>query len=186
MKYFSLAVLLAIGTATIASPAHAAKWSVDYSGWWEADGGGSISGYFSAAEDDALDGIISIDEMTSWLWKWSGNDLVEAFTVSSGRAGSTADFFPSFYVDGTPNLPSLIDGLDQGTFTSGSGNEVLDLEFLFVTSFATGSEVLSVGNPDSTTGTITVQEVPEPMTLMGLIALVGTASMTLGRQRQSV
>lgn len=190
MKRFALAVGMSLGLATLAAPANAAilAWDIEYSSWWEEDGG-SISGTFAADEKDAQDGIVSTDEMTSWLWKWSGNDVVPAFSFSSRNAGATADFNPSFYVDGRLNQHSLLDRLDQGTFTSGSGNEALDLEYLFAISFVNNVESFSQGNPNSTLGTITVSDpviVPEADGFLGLITitLAGISAATLKRQKQ--
>mgnify|MGYP005843008925 CR=1 FL=1 len=189
MKRIAVAIAtgLGLGLATFATPANAAlfSWNVEYTGWWEADGGGSISGQFIANEKDALDGIVSIDEMTSWMWNWSGNDAVSAFSISSKDAGASPDFDSSFYVDGRLNQPNLLDGLDQGTFIS--GNEVLDLEFLFAISFADNVESFSPGNVDSTSGTVTVSDptpVPEPTSILGLLALAGAGTATLRRQKQ--
>jgi len=191
MKRFALAVGmgLGLGLATLAAPANAATfaWDIEYSGWWEENGGGSIFGTIVADENDAQDGIVSIDEMRSWLWNWSGNDIVPAFSFSSREAGTSADFDPSFYVDGRLNQPDLLDGLDQGTFTSGSGNEILDLEYLFAISFVDSVESFSPGNPESTLGIITVSDpviVPEPTTVLGLFALAGLGAATLKRQKQ--
>ncbi len=191
MKRFALAVGmgLGLGLATLAAPANAAilAWDIEYSGWWEEDGGGSISGKFVADHKNAQDGIVSVDEMTSWLWNWSGNDVVPAFSFSSGDAGATTDFNPSFYVDGRLNQPLDGDGLDQGTFTSGSGNEVLDLEYLFAISYVDNVESFSAGNLDSTLGRISVSDpvaVPEPDSILGLITLVGISAVTLKRRKQ--
>ncbi|MBD2260555.1 PEP-CTERM sorting domain-containing protein [Pseudanabaena sp. FACHB-2040] len=196
MKHFALAAVAALGFSALATPANAAifAWDVEYTGWWEEEGGGSISGTFSAREEDALDGIVSIDEMLSWIWNWSGNSVVPAFSIASSGAGTT-DFDPSFYVNGTPNQPiglDLVDldGLDQGFFTSASGNEVLDLQALLVISYADdGTEFLATGNSSSTLGAIAVSDptpVPEPATLLGLLALVGAGAATLQRQKQAV
>ncbi|MBD0269793.1 MAG: PEP-CTERM sorting domain-containing protein [Cyanobacteria bacterium Co-bin8] len=196
MKHFALAAVAALGFSALATPANAAifAWDVEYTGWWEEEGGGSISGTFSAREEDALDGIVSIDEMLSWIWNWSGNSVVPAFSIASSEAGTT-DFDPSFYINGTPNQPIGLDfvdpdGLDQGSFTSASGNEVLDLQALLVISYADdGTEFLTTGNSSSTLGAITVSDptpVPEPATLLGLLALVGAGAATLQRQKQAV
>lgn len=190
MKRLVLAISLGLIT-TLAAPANAALfgWDVEYRGWWEESGGGSISGTIVADENDAQDGIVSGDELKSWLWNWSGNNVVPAFSFSSQEAGATTDFDSSFYVDGRLNQPDLRDGLDQGTFTSGSGDEVLDLEYLFVSSFADNVESFSPGNLNSTVGTVTVADpvpVPEPTTALGLFALAGLGAATLKRQHQKV
>jgi hypothetical protein len=188
MKRLALAVSLGL-VATLAAPANAAlfSWDIEYSGWWEESGGGSISGTIVADENDAQDGIVSGDELKSWLWNWSGNNVVSAFSFSSQEPGAIADFNPSFYVDGRLNQPGPLDGLDQGTFTSGSGNEVLDLERLFAISFTDSVESFSPGNLNSTVGTITVADpvpVPEPMSALGLFALAGLGAAILKRQKQ--
>ena len=188
MKRLALAVSLGLMT-TLAAPANAAifAWDIEYSGWWEESGGGSVSGTIVADENDAQDGIVSGNELKSWLWSWSGNNVVPAFSFSSQEAGATTDFNSSFYVDSRVNQPGLQDGLDQGTFTSGSGNEVLDLEYLFAISFADNVESFSPGNLNSTFGTITVADpvpVPEPTTVLGLFFLAGLGAATLKRQKQ--
>jgi len=190
MKRLALAVGLSLGLATLTAPAHAAlfSWDIEYSGWWEESGGGSISGTIVADENDAQDGIVSGDELKSWFWSWSGNEVVSAFSFSSQEAGATVDFDSSFYVDGRPNQPGLLDGLDQGTFTSGSGSAVLDLEYLFASSFADNVESFSPGNLNSTVGTIAVADpvpVPEPMSVLGLLALAGLGATTLKRQQKA-
>lgn len=193
MKYLALSTAAVLGLSVLAAPVHAAvfAWNVEYSGWWEDNGGGSLSGIFSADEDDALDGIISIDEMLSWAWSWSGNADVSAFSISSSDPGATADFSPSFYINGTPNLPigadfADPDKLDQGSFSS--GNQVIDLQSLLVISYhEDGTESLSAGNPDANLGTVSVSDptpVPEPTALLGLVALLGTAGATLKSQKQ--
>jgi len=192
MKRFAIAIATSLGLLALATPANAARfsWNVEYTGWWEADGGGSISGQFIADEEDALDGIVSIDEINSWIWNWSGNDVVAAFSISSKDAGASTDgFFPSFYVDGTVNRPFDFDpssrNLDQGAFTA--GDYYLDLEYLRVESLQAGNTLISQGNPDLTLGTITVSEptvVPEPTTILSLMAIAGLATTTLKRQKQ--
>lgn len=193
MKHLALVATVALGWAALTAPANAAlfSWGIEYTGWWEDDGGGSISGTIIADEDDAADGIVSADELQDWQWNWSGNDIVSAFSISS-KAGGTTDFQPSFYVNDTPNLPVRLDfvdpdNLDQGSFVSGSGNEILDLQALLAISFTDGVESVSEGNPTATLGTVSVSEptaVPEPTTVLGLLALAGVSTATLKRQKQ--
>jgi hypothetical protein len=193
MKHLALVATVALGWAGLTTPANAAlfSWGIEYSGWWEDDGGGSISGTIIADENDAADGIVSADELKDWQWNWSGNDVVSAFSISS-KAGGTTDFQPSFYVNDTPNLPIGLDfvdpdNLDQGSFVSGSGNEILDLQALLAISFTDGVESVSAGNPTATLGTVSVSEptaVPEPATVLGLLALAGVSTATLKRQKQ--
>lgn len=189
MKPLAIAIAATLGALTLATPADAARlrWQIEYTGWWAADGGGSISGQFIANQEDALDGIISIDEMTSWLWNWTGNDVVPAFSISSVDTGASTDgFFPRFYVDGTPNQPfdfNLDPNLDQGAFTA--GDYYLDLEFLRVESLL--ANLVSQGNPELM-GTITVSDptvVPEPTAIFSLLAIAGLAT-TLKRQKRSL
>jgi len=194
MKRLALAATVALGWAALAAPANAAlfSWDIEYTGWWEEDGGGSISGTIFADEDDAADGIVSADELKAWEWNWSGNDAVSAFSISSEEEGATTDFEPSFYVNDIPNQPIGMDfvdpdNLDQGSFISGSGNELLDLQALLVISFMDGVESVSVGNPTATIGTVTVSEptpVPEPATVLGLLALAGISTATFKRHKQ--
>jgi hypothetical protein len=194
MKHLALAATVALGWAALAAPANAAlfSWDIEYTGWWEDDGGGSIFGTIIADEDDAADGIVSANELKAWEWNWSGNDVVSAFSIFSKDKGATTDFEPSFYVNGTPNQPIGLDfvdpdNLDQGSFVSGSGNEILDLQALLAISFTDGVESVSVGNPTATIGSVTVSEptaVPEPATVLGLLALAGISTATLKRQKQ--
>lgn len=193
MKHFAFATAVAWGLTAIATPVKAAVlgWDIEYTGWWEEVGGGSISGMFSADEEDAADGVVSINEMRSWMWSWSGNDTIPAFSISSG-AGATTDFNPSFHVDGTPNVPSLLefDDLDQGVFISGSGEEIIDLEALLVIANAGSLDDLVIeGNPAASQGSIFVSEpemIPEPATVLGLMALAGASAAMFGQRKQEV
>ncbi|MGF1521913.1 MAG: PEP-CTERM sorting domain-containing protein [Leptolyngbyaceae cyanobacterium] len=185
MKYFGLAATAALSAFAIATPANAAlfSWDVEYTGWWEEESGGSISGSFVADDADASDGIVALDEIRSWAWDWSGNDLVAGFSISSSDESAEIQVFDSatsgFYVDGTPNQPNLLDGLDQGIFVGGDAGElILDFEFLIVENnsspFPAGMSEVSSGNVDSEAGSVTVGEpkaVPEPATMLGLIVL---------------
>lgn len=192
MKHLALVATVALGWAALTAPANAAlfSWDIEYTDWWEDDGGGSIFGTIIADENDAADGIVSADELKAWEWNWSGNDVVSAFSISSNE-GATTDFEPSFYVNDIPNLPVGLDfldpdNLDQGSFVSGSGNEILDLQALLAISFTDGVESVSQGNPIATLGTVTVSEptaVPEPATILGLLALAGVSTATLKRQK---
>ncbi|MEL6383118.1 MAG: PEP-CTERM sorting domain-containing protein, partial [Cyanobacteria bacterium J06626_18] len=159
------------------------SWDVEYTGWWEEEGGGSISGSFVADDADASDGIVALDEIRSWEWDWSGNDFAAAFSISSRDEGAEIQVFDSmtsgFYVDSTPNEPGLLDGLDQGTFVGGDDGElILDFEFLIVennsSTFPSSESEVSLGNVDTEAGSITVGEpepIPEPATMLGLIVL---------------
>ncbi|MGD1909175.1 MAG: PEP-CTERM sorting domain-containing protein [Leptolyngbyaceae cyanobacterium] len=196
MKRFACAATAALGLAITATPADAAlfSWDIDYTGWWELDGGGSLMGELRADETAADDGILSASELVSWSWDWSGNDFVSAFSISSEDVGAEIQEFlgpdtVGFYVDGTPNLPD--DGLDQGVFVGGDeGQYVLDLEFLFIEdntfSFPFGGD-LTAGDTFAPEGDVAVGEpkkVPEPATVMGLIALAA-AGVTVKRQTQA-
>ncbi|MBD2579265.1 PEP-CTERM sorting domain-containing protein [Oscillatoria sp. FACHB-1406] len=187
MKRWIFAIAASLGSAILTAPANAAllSWKVDYTGWWDNDGGGAISGLFAADETAASDGIISIDEMSNWTWNWSGNNNVAAFSISS-KDGGVTDFSPSFFVDGRQNTPIVdffdADNLDQGSFIGGGGNLVLDLQTLLVGSY--GDNIAeSLGDPTSRLGKISVSTVPEPS--IGLIALlgVGLASWKLRKQQ---
>ena len=191
MKHLALIATVALGWAALTAPASAAlfRWNIEYTNWWEDDGGGSIFGVIFANENDATDGIVSADELKAWEWNWSGNDVVSAFSISS-KAGGTTDFDPSFYVNGIPNQPIGLDfvdpdNLDQGSFISADGNKILDLQALLAISFTGGVDLASVGNPTATLGSITVSEptaVPEPATVLSLLALAGVSTVTLKRK----
>jgi hypothetical protein len=44
MKHLALVATVALGWAALTAPANAAlfSWGIEYTGWWEDDGGGSI------------------------------------------------------------------------------------------------------------------------------------------------
>ena len=187
MKQILFAAAAALGLTAVAAPAHAAlfQWNVDYTGFFADDA--SISGFFVADETAAADGIVSGDEFDSWEWNWSGNSEVDAFSISSSD-GEFATLFgnPGFYVDGTPNEVGLTDGLDQGAYTSDDYG--LDLEFLIVQDFTTGNPFARTSTEgDLTAGSIAVSDpvaVPEPTTVLGLLAMAGAAAMAK-RQKQA-
>ena len=183
MKQIVLAAAVLSSAAVFSAPAQAAlfKWNVDYTGFFAEDA--FISGFFIAEETAATDGIVSGDEFDSWEWSWSGNSEVDAFTISSSD-GEFASLFDNtgFFVDGTPNELRQADGLDQGFF--GSDDFGLDLEFLLVDNFSAGTT--SDGDV-AALGTISVSDpepVPEPATLLGLLA-VGGAAILAKRQKQA-
>lgn len=191
MKYVALAAAVSLGmVGAIAAPSQAANlsWTVEYSGWWEGDGGGSILGSLIADESAAADGILSLDELVAWSWNWSGNDVVSAFSISSGDAGAEIQFFDGFYVDGTANLPDFADGFDQGTFIGGEfGQYVIDFETLTLedntTAFPFGGDA-SFGDATAPLGRVAVGDparVPEPTALLGLLAIAGVGT-TLKRR----
>ncbi|NEZ61483.1 PEP-CTERM sorting domain-containing protein [Leptolyngbyaceae cyanobacterium CCMR0082] len=183
MKRIVFAVAATLGVTAFAAPADAAlfKWSVDYTGFFAEDA--FISGFFIAEGTAATDGVVSGNEFDSWQWSWSGNSEVDAFTISSSD-GEFASLFDNtgFFVDGTPNELGLTDGLDQGLYSSDDFG--LDLEFLFVDNFGAGA----ISDGDLTAlGTISVSDpepVPEPATLLGLLAVAGAAAVAK-RQKQA-
>lgn len=195
MKYFLLTATATLSALAIATPASAAlfSWDVEYTGWWEEEGGGSVSGSFVADDADAANGIVALDDIQSWTWDWSGNDFAAAFAIASSDEGAEIQIFDAansgFYVDGTPNQPGLLDGLDQGTFVGGDAGElILDLEFLIVenstAAFPAAMSEVSIGNVDAASGSVTVGEpeaVPEPATMLGLIA-VGAGSLLVRKR----
>ncbi|MEO0348777.1 MAG: PEP-CTERM sorting domain-containing protein [Cyanobacteria bacterium P01_A01_bin.15] len=183
MKQIVFAVAAALGVTAFATPAHAVrfKWTVDYTGFFAE--GAAISGSFVAEESAAADGIVSGDEFDSWMWNWSGNSDVEAFTISSANAEVVTLFgTPGFFVDGTANEVELADGLDQGTYISDEFG--LDLEFLFVDNFAAGTTAFG---DTAAAGSIMVSEpeqVPEPATIFGFLAVAGGFAVAK-RQKQT-
>ncbi len=178
-----------LGAVAIATPAQAKllSFDIDYTGWFEAEGGGDIFGSIRATEEAAADGFISADELTAWTWSWSGNDFVSAFSIASEDADAGFDFLDGFYVDGTPNVPGF-DGVDQGTFFAGAF--AIDFEELRVedntVAFPFGGDA-TFGDAFATTGSVAVSDpavVPEPATVLGLLALAGVGA-TVKRQQRS-
>ena len=144
-----------LSSAVFAAPAQAAlfKWNVDYTGFFAEDA--SISGFFVADEITATDGFVSGDEFSAWEWVWSGNSEVEAFTLSSSD-GEIESFFgeSGFFVDGTPNVPDA--GTSEGVYISDVA--LIDLDFLFVDTFAPGA-ITSVTGDVLAAGTVSVSEI---------------------------
>ncbi|MEM6253554.1 MAG: PEP-CTERM sorting domain-containing protein [Cyanobacteria bacterium P01_D01_bin.156] len=188
MKRIVLAASAALGVAAFAAPAQAAifQWNVDYTGFFD---GASISGFFTADETAATDGIVSADEFEAWEWNWSGNSEIDAFSVSSTNGGEVATFLdtPGFFVDGTPNEVELADGLDQGFYSDADFG--VDLEFLTVEAFSIGSPITGTATSGTAapTATIAVADpvpVPEPATILGLLTMAGAAAV-VKRQKQA-
>ena len=175
MKKIVFAVAAALGVTAFAAPAQALtfRWDVDYSGFFT--DGASITGSFIADEAAATDGFVSTDEFDSWVWNFDGGE--EPVTISSTDDGSEIQTFfgpAGFFVDGTPNVPD--DDASEGVYASNSA--VIDLDFLFVDTFASGFIT------SSATGDVTVSDgvalsdpevIPEPATLLGLLTLAGAA-----------
>jgi hypothetical protein len=191
MKYVALAAVASLGVVgAIAPPASAANfsWDIEYTGWWDAEGGGSVMGSIIADESAAGDGLISADELLGWSWDWTGNSFVSPFSISSEDAGAEVQFFDGFYLDPTLNQPES--GLDQGTFIGGDfGQYAIDFEFLSVaddtTAFPFGGDV-TFGDATAASGRVAVSDptkVPEPATLLGLLALAGAGLTLKGRQQ---
>lgn len=190
MKHLTIAATVAVGALAIAAPAKAALFSYDieYTGFFEGEGGGSILGSIVATEADAADGIITLGEIDAWSWDWTGNSLVSAFSISSDDAGAEIQDLADpdgFDVAGGANLPDdfLFGGLDQGIFVGGADGEfVLDLELLIVqdntTTFPFGGDV-TFGDPFAAAGSVTTSDptaVPEPATVLSLLALAGVGA----------
>lgn len=179
MKQIVLAATAALGVAAFAAPAQAAlfQWNVDYTGFF--DDGSAITGFFTAEDTAAADGYVSTDEFDSWSWSFGDE------TVSSAEGGEIQTFFgpAGFFVDGTANVPG--DDANEGVY--GDDSAVIDLDFLFVDTFASGFIT------SSSTGDVTVSDgvavsepvpVPEPATALGLLTLVGAAAM-VKRQKKA-
>lgn len=154
----------AIGDASAAgsiSVSPIVDFAINYSGFWETDGGGSIRGIFSASEADAADGIVSLDEIVAWRWNWSGNDTVAGFAIDSDN-GTASSLIPpdGFKVNGI-NTPIALDfsdadGLDQGLYESATGTQIIDLGALIVENLAAGT---TTTGDVSANGTIAVSPV---------------------------
>lgn len=189
MRSLAIAAAAAAGSLAIVAPANAALFSYDieYTGFFEDEGGGSILGSILAPTGAADDGFITVDEIDSWSWDWTGNSFVSPFSISSDDAGAEIQLGDGFDVAGGSNLPD--DGDDQGTFAGGMDGEfLLDLEFLIVadntTPFPFGGDV-TLGNFSATAASVSVSDptvIPEPATVLGLLALVGMGA-TLKRKQ---
>lgn len=140
--------------------ANSQQFSIEYADFWDNDGGGSVKGLFSVSEDAAADGVISLDELTAWDLDWTGNTEVAAFSISSDDGSATALVPPSGFSIGGANTAfvpdfSDSDGLDQGLYESGSGEQTIDLGALIVEDVAAGT----VSQGSATAGSISVSEV---------------------------
>jgi len=194
-----LLTLLAFASAATfsgLSNAMLTAYDITYSGWWEAEGGGSLLGTLVSGPASADDGIIDLaTELESWSWDWSGNSFVSPFSISSNDAGAGVSILGTsagFYVDGTPNLPDFTDGLDQGIFIGGSDGEfVVDLEFLLIedntVAFPFGGDA-TFGDVSSQLGMVSVGDpraVPEPLPLTLLAFAIPGFWLSRRRLRQS-
>ncbi len=185
MKNVALAAAAALGLIAIAAPAQAAlfNWDIEYTGYFSEDA--TISGTITADSDAATDGFLSTEELSSWVWNWSGNSEVDAFSISSDSGEIQSFFGPAgFFVDGTANVPG--DDASEGVYADGAA--VIDFDFLLVSNASTPvfGEAATMGDL-SAPGTVTVsaaQAVPEPATVFGLLALAATA-VTVKRQKQT-
>ncbi|MEO1081467.1 MAG: PEP-CTERM sorting domain-containing protein [Pseudomonadota bacterium] len=195
----TLALITLVSASVLSGPSNAMPVSFDleYTGYWELDGGGSLLGTLIADEGAAVDGVIDFgSELLSWTWDWTGNSFVSAFSMSSFDAGaeiSNMGANTGIFVDGTPNLPGFADGLDQGVFTGGDAGQFrIDFEFLTIEdrtfSFPFGGD-LTTGDTTSPTGMITtigpivVEGVPEPATYL-LFAAAAAGVLAIQRPRR--
>ncbi|MEA5464108.1 PEP-CTERM sorting domain-containing protein [Leptothoe sp. PORK10 BA2] len=184
MKKIVFAAAATLGITAFAAPAQAAsfRWNIDYTGFF-ADGA-SINGSFIADETAATDGFVSTDEFDSWIWTF--NSATEVVSVSSADSGAEIQNFfgpAGFFVDGTANVVG--DDASEGVYASSSA--VIDLDFLLVDTFASGSITSSATGDVTVSDAISVSDpetVPEPATLLGLFALAGAAA-TAKRQKQA-
>lgn len=184
MKNIALAATAALGLAAIATPAEAAlfSWDVAYTGFF-ADGA-SITGSFVADDTAAADGYVAADEFDTWMWSFSGNSEAAAVSISADEGAEIQDFFgpAGFFVDGTANVPG--DAAAEGVYASNSA--VIDLDFLSVSTFASGFETGFAMGDLAAAGSVTVSDpepVPEPATLLGLLTLAGAAALTKRNQQ---
>lgn len=183
MKKIVFAAAAALGVTAFAAPAQAMnfRWNVDYTGFF--DDGAAINGSFIATDTAAADGFVSTDEFDSWEWNFTS--ATDAVTVSSSDSGAEIqDFFgpAGFFVDGTANVPG--DDASEGVYASDAA--AIDLDFLFVDTFASGFITSSATGDVTVSDAVSVSDpetVPEPGTLLGLLALAGVAA-TARRQKQ--
>ena len=184
MKKIVFAAAVALGVTAFAAPAQAMnfRWNVDYTGFF--DDGAAINGSFIANDTAAADGFVSTDEFDSWEWNFTS--ATDAVTVTSSDTGAEIQNFfgpAGFFVDGTANVPG--DDASEGVYASDSA--IIDLDFLFVDTFASGFITSSVTGDVTISDAVSVSDpepVPEPATLLGLLALAGAAA-TAKRQKQA-
>jgi len=136
------------------------RFSIKYVDFWGEDGGGSVKGLLSVTEEATADGILSLDELVAWDLDWTGNSSVEAFSISSDDGSATALIEPGgFNLNGENSAFALdfsdADGLDQGIYEAGSGEQTLDLGGLIVEDIAAGTA--SIG--DAMAGSVSISEV---------------------------
>ncbi|NJN49266.1 MAG: hypothetical protein HC805_05130 [Alkalinema sp. RL_2_19] len=151
---------IALGDVTANGTIAASKvlnFTTEFSGYWNDDGGGAITGGFTASAADAADGVVSIDELISWNWNWTGNSKVDAFSIDSTGGTATALIPPGgFLVDGNKVLDvdfNAADKLDQGLYESADGSKLIDIGALIIEDFTAGS---------FTTGVVELPPVTEP------------------------
>jgi Ca2+-binding RTX toxin-like protein len=141
------------GTVAVGNPSANGKitiskvidFQLDYSNFWQNDGGGAIRGTFSASEADAADGVVTIDELVDWNWSWTGNTQVKPFSLAAAKGDTATALLPpgGFLVDRSNQLilTDLADPdrLDQGLYESKDGQKVIDIGALLVEDFTTGT-----------------------------------------------
>lgn len=194
MKRFAIALMAGLGlsltVATAPAKASLLGWNVEYSGFWGSDGGGSIFGSFFADQADTQDGFVGLDEMESWTWNWTGNSAVPGFSISSANGSLGLNLVDlaeaGFFIDGRANVP--LAGRDQGIFASAAEDKVIDVEGLILYTESTNAQNIttrkeSIGSASASSGRITLKPVPEPASVLGLLALAGLGVTTLKRNK---
>ncbi|MEM1291610.1 MAG: PEP-CTERM sorting domain-containing protein [Cyanobacteria bacterium P01_H01_bin.162] len=159
----------------IAPAAEAATIGFDFFGTGYGGAGGIVTGMFETDETSVEDGLVSEDELISWMFSFNGLPGVDAFEISSNEANASVLFFEGFQVSSSAPVDQGVDFTslgaifpDLGTFEGDAGS--IDLEFGFIFSNANLQDGEPVGKGSAV---VTPQPVPEPMTLLGILAVGG-------------
>ena len=159
----------------IAPAAEAATIGFDFFGTGYGGAGGTVTGMFETDEASIGDGLVDGSELISWTFSFNGLPGVDAFEISSNDANASVLFFEGFQVSSSAPVDQGVDFTslgaifpDLGTFEGDAGS--IDLEFGFIFSNANLQEGEPVGKGSAV---VTPQPVPEPMTLLGTLAVAG-------------
>ena len=162
----------------IAPAAEAATIGFDFFGTGYGGAGGTVTGMFETDEASISDGLVDGSELISWTFSVNGLTDLEAFEISSNDANASVLFFEGFQVSSSVPVDQGVDFTslgpifpELGLFEGDAGS--IDLEFGFVFSNANlpgGGDGVPVGQGSAV---VTPQPVPEPMTLLGTLAVAG-------------
>ncbi|WP_242041678.1 esterase-like activity of phytase family protein [Alkalinema sp. FACHB-956] len=136
------------------------EFGIQYTGFW--DGNAVVKGIVSTTDAAVADGVISLDEMTTWKFTWTGNSQVAGFTIAANNGTAAALTPPGGFLVRRSNTPldaqfQDADGVDQGIYQSAASDQLIDLGALLIEDFAAGTT--ATGN--ATKGRISVSPIVE-------------------------